>query len=413
MRVIVWGINYAPEITGIAPHNVALCEFLQRERVAVEMITTFAYYPAWRKRPEDRLLLFRVDRINGVPVHRCWHFVPQRVSAWKRIVHEATFIVTSTLQALLLRRPDLYVIVSPPLLLGMAAWLVSTLKRAPYVFHVQDLQPDAAVGLGMLRAGWFTRVLYWLEAFAYRHATRVSGISEEILNAFRAKGVPEAKLILFPNGAVLPDDSQIPARGRFRAKNGFAADEFLAIYAGNLGVKQGLNILLDTAEQLRGSDKIRIVICGDGAERAALEKSMEDRRLSNVSMLPLHFGLDYQELLADADVSLITQQSGSGNAFFPSKLLVTLAHGSPVVTVADDKSALARAVAEGRFGVNLRPGQADQLATTFRELAQDRERLRQRSHNGRIYVRRFEQRALLADFYRQLQSLSKAEHAAQ
>ena len=413
MRVIVWGINYVPEITGIAPHNVALCEFLQRERVDVEMISTFAYYPAWRKRPEDRLFLFRVDRINGVPVHRCWHFVPQRVSAWKRIVHEATFIITSTLQALLLRRPDLYVIVSPPLLLGMAAWLVSTLKGAPYVFHVQDLQPDAAVGLGMLRAGWFTRVLYWLEAFAYRHATRISGISEEILNAFRAKGVPEAKLILFPNGAVLPDDSQIPARGQFRAKNGLAADEFLAIYAGNLGVKQCLNILLDAAEQLRGSDKIRIVICGDGAERAALEKSTEDRRLSNVSMLPLHFGLDYRELLADADVSLITQQSGSGNAFFPSKLLVTLAHGSPVVTVADDKSALARAVAEGRFGVNLRPGQAEQLATTFRELAQDRERLRQWSHHGRIYVRRFEQHSLLADFYRQLQSLSKAEHAAQ
>ena len=413
MRVIVWGINYAPEITGIAPHNVALCEFLQRESVDVEMITTFAYYPAWRKRPEDRRLLFRTDRINGVPVHRCWHFVPQRVSAWKRIVHEATFIVTSTLQALLLRRPDLYVIVSPPLLLGMAAWLVSTLKGAPYVFHVQDLQPDAAVGLGMLRTGWFTRVLYWLEAFAYRHATRVSGISEEILNAFRAKGVPEAKLILFPNGAVLPDDSQIPARGQFRAKNGFAADEFLAIYAGNLGVKQGLSILLDAAEQLHGSDKIRIVICGDGAERAALEKSMEDRHLSNVSMVPLHFGLDYRELLADADVSLITQQSGSGNAFFPSKLLVTLAHGSPVVTVADDKSALARAVAEGRFGVNLRPGQAEQLATTFRELAQNRERLRQWSHNGRIYVRRFEQHSLLADFYRQLQSLSKAEHAAQ
>jgi len=413
MRVIVWGINYAPEITGIAPHNVALCEFLQHERVDVEMITTFAYYPAWRKRPEDRSLLFRADQINGVPVHRCWHFVPQRVSAWKRIVHEATFIVTSILQTLLLRRPDLYVIVSPPLLLGMAAWLVSTLKRAPYVFHVQDLQPDAAVGLGMLRAGWFTRVLYWLEAFAYRHATRVSGISEEILNAFRAKGVPEAKLILFPNGAVLPDDSQIPARGQFRAKNGFAADEFLAIYAGNLGVKQGLNILLDAAEQLRGSDKICIVICGDGAERTALEKSMEDRRLSNVSMLPLHFGLDYRELLADADVSLITQQSGSGNAFFPSKLLVTLAHGSPVVTVADDKSALARAVADGRFGVNLRPGQAEQLATTFRELAQNRERLRQWSHNGRIYVRRFEQRSLLAHFYRQLQSLGKAEHVAQ
>jgi colanic acid biosynthesis glycosyl transferase WcaI len=409
MRVIVWGINYAPEITGISPHNVAFCEFLEHEGEDVEMITTFAYYPAWRKYPEDRYHFFRTDQIKGVPVHRCWHFVPKRVSAWKRIVHEATFILTSTLRALLLRRPDVYVVVSPPLLLGVAAWMVSTVKGAPFVFHVQDLQPDAAVGLGMLRAGWFTRVLYGLEAFAYKHAARVSGISEEILDAFRRKGVPEQKLILFPNGVAIPDPTQIPGRGRFRVKNGFAADEFLAVYAGNLGVKQGLNILLDAAEQLRGNNQIRIVLCGDGAERAALQKSVQDRRLNNISMLPLQFGIDYHELLVDSDVSLITQQSGSGNAFFPSKLLVTLAYGSPLVTVADDESALARAVAEGGFGRNLSPGQADQLATTFRELAQDQPQLRQWSENGRVYVNRFEQRRLLADFFRQLQLLSNGD----
>ena len=219
MRVIVWGINYAPEITGIAPHNVALCEFL-RERGGddVEMVTTFAYYPAWRKSAEDRHQLFRTDVINGVPVHRCWHFVPARVSAWKRIIHEATFVFTSTLRMLSLKRPDVYVIASPPLLLGMAAWLVSRIKGAPFVFHVQDLQPDAAVGLGMLRAGWFTRALYWLEAFAYKHATRVSGISEEILDAFRRKGVPEEKLILFPNAIALPADNEIP-RAESSAQN--------------------------------------------------------------------------------------------------------------------------------------------------------------------------------------------------
>jgi colanic acid biosynthesis glycosyl transferase WcaI len=130
-------------------------------------------------------------------------------------------------------------------------------------------------------------------------------------------------------------------------------------------------------------------------------------------MLPLQFGFDYKELLVDADVSLITQQSGSGNAFYPSKLLVTLAYGSPLVTVADDESALARAVAEGRFGLNLRPGQADQLAETFRALAQDRPQLQQWSESGRAYVKRFEQRCLLADFFRKLQSLSEAERAAQ
>ena len=403
MRVIVWGINYAPEITGIAPHNVALCEFLQRHGHDVELVTTFAYYPAWRKRPEDRHLFCRTDRINDVPVHRCWHFVPQRLSAWKRIVHEATFVLISTMRILLLRRPDVYVVVSPPLLLGAAGWLVATLKRAPFIFHVQDLQPDAAVGLGMLRTGLFTRALYWLEAFAYKHATRVSGISGEIVDAFRGKGVPDRKLILFPNAVVLPADTDIPVRGKFRAKHHFAADDFLAVYAGNLGVKQGLDILLDAADLLGAGKKIRIVIAGDGAAREELEKEIRDR--NNMSMLPLQYGTDYKELLVDADVSLITQQGGSGNAFFPSKLLITLAYSSPVVTVADEESALARAVANGQCGKNILPGHAEQLANCLRKLSEDRQQLRHWGANGRAYVERFEQRRVLEKFLGELKSL--------
>lgn len=407
MRVIVWGINYAPEITGIAPHNVALCEFLQRHGHDVEMVTTFSYYPAWRKRVEDRQLLYRTDRINGVPVHRCWHFVPQRLSAGKRIVHEATFILASTMRILLLRRPDVYVVVSPPLLLGAAGWLVATLKRAPFIFHVQDLQPDAAVGLGMLRTGLFTRALYWLEAFAYKHARRVSGISEEIIDAFRRKGVPDRKLIPFPNAVVLPGDRDIPVREKFRAKHHFTAGEFLAVYAGNLGVKQGLEILLDAADLLRAEKAIRIVIAGDGAAREKLEEKIRDRNLNNISMLPLQYGIDYKELLVDADVSLITQQSGSGNAFFPSKLLVTLAYSSPVVTVADQESALARAVANGQCGKNVSPGHAGQLANCLRDLSADRQPLRHWGANGRAYVEQFEQLRVLDKFLGELRSLGE------
>jgi colanic acid biosynthesis glycosyl transferase WcaI len=406
MRVIVWGINYAPEITGIAPHNVALCEFLQRQGEEVEMVTTFAYYPAWRKRVEDRRLIYRTDEINGVRVHRCWHFVPMRVSAVKRILHEATFVFTSILRVLSLKRPDVYVVVSPPLLLGAAAWIVSTVKRAPSVFHVQDLQPDAAVGLGMLRPGWLTRVLYGLEAFAYKQATRVSGISQEIVDAFRRKGVPDDKLILLANTVVIPDEAQIPMAGKFRSKHGFSTGEFLAIYAGNLGVKQGLNILLDTADLLRHDRNIRIVLCGDGAERTTLEKSVTDRNLANISMLPLQFDVDYQELLIDADVSLITQQSGSGNSFFPSKLLVTLAHSSPVLTVADDDSALARAVMAHGFGLNVSPGRPEHLADSLRDLSANRARLREWGRAGREYVKQFEQRQVLEKFLGELKSVT-------
>ena len=407
MRVVVWGINYAPEVAGIAPHNVALCEFLQRQGHDVEMVTTFSYYPAWRKRAEDRHRFFRTDRVNGVTVHRCWHFVPRRVSAWKRILHEATFVLTSTMRILLLRRPDVYVVVSPPLLLGAAGWLAATVKGAPFVFHVQDLQPDAAVGLGMLRKGLFTRALYWLEAFAYKHATCVSGISEEIVDAFRGKSVPDRKLILFPNAVALPGDRDIPMREKFRAKHRFTAGEFLAVYAGNLGVKQGLEILLDAADLLRAEKAIRIVIAGDGAAREKLEEKIRDRNLNNISMLPLQYGIDYKELLVDADVSLITQQSGSGNAFFPSKLLVTLAYSCPVVTVADQESALARAVAKGQCGKNISPGHAEQLANCLCDLSADRQPLGHWGANGRAYVEQFEQVRVLGKFLGELKSLGE------
>ncbi len=403
MRIIVWGINYAPEFTGIAPHSVALCEFLEREGHDIEMVTSFAYYPTWQKRPEDRGRLYRTDVINGVPVHRCWHFVPARVSALKRILHEGTFVFTSTLRALLLPQPDMFVVVSPPLLLGAAAWLVGKLKRAPYVFHVQDMQPDAAVGLGMLKRSWFTRALYALEAFAYRHAARVSGITRGMLKTFRSKGVPDSKLVYFPNAIELTTEPA-PRRGEFRQRYGFPAHEFLAIYAGNLGVKQGLEVLLETAALLRDKP-VRFLVCGDGAQREALAARAAEMQLPNFNMLPLQRGRDYRSLLVDADVCFITQQAGAGNSFFPSKLLGLLAESKPVVTVAAPECELALSLAEGNFGVNIPPDRPEELAALLDSLAHDPERLWIYGANGRRYVEQFEKARVMRSFADELRAL--------
>jgi colanic acid biosynthesis glycosyl transferase WcaI len=406
MRIIVWGINYAPEFTGIAPHNVALCEFLHNLGDDVRMISTFGYYPTWTKRPEDMRQLYRTDVINGVPVHRCWHFVPARASVLKRILHEATFIFTSTLRVLSLPAADVYVIVSPPLLLGAAAWLVTRLKRAPFVFHVQDLQPDAALKLGMLRAGRLTRALLALEAFAYAKAARVSSITRGMLDVFRGKGVPESKLVYFPNAVALRDASSPPPCGKFRERFGFAPDEFLAVYAGNLGVKQGLDVLLETAPLLR-TPRVRIVICGDGAQREALAHRVRELKLRNVTMIPLQEGEDYRALLADADVCFITQQAGSGNSFFPSKLLGLLAEAKPVVTVAASECELALSLAEGKFGVNILPGHPRQLADLLEALAQDPQRLAEYGAAGRRYVEQFDKTGVFQNFAKELESLGK------
>jgi colanic acid biosynthesis glycosyl transferase WcaI len=403
MRVIVWGINYAPEFAGIAPHNVALCEFLDDEGHDVEMVTTFAYYPTWRKSAEDCGRLYRTDVVNGIPVHRCWHFVPARVSALKRILHEASFVFTSALRALFLSAPDVYVVVSPPLLLGMAAWLVGKLRGAPFVFHVQDMQPDAAVGLGMLKANWFTKALYRLESFAYRKAARVSGITPGMLQSFRKKGVPGSKLIYFPNTIELPNDTSLSERGSFRRRHGFTSDDFLAVYSGNLGVKQGLDILLETAPLL-SDPRIRLVICGDGAQRATLAARVGEMKLTNLRLVP--FEDDYRTLLIDADICFITQQVGSGSSFFPSKLLGLLAEARPIVAVSAPESELAIALRQGGFGVNVPPGRPEELAALLDSLAKDPERLWIYGASGRRYVEQFEKSRVMRGFAEALRAVS-------
>ncbi len=373
MRICVWGINYAPELTGIAPFSRALCEYLAERGNRVEVVTAFAYYPEWRKRASDQRRIFRTEEHNGVRIHRCWLYVPRRLSVIRRMIHEASFVAASLVRVLTQPAPEIFVVVSPPLLLGVAAWIAGGIMRVPFVFHVQDLQPDAAVGLGMLRRGWLTRVLYWMEAFIYSRARRVSGISRGMIEMFRKKKVSESKTIFFPNGVRLP--VVLPSRGNFRARHGIPADAFVALYSGNLGVKQGLDILLEAARLLQLEDRkipiIKVVIAGDGTRREYLEDLVRKLALGNVILLPLQPEEAYREMLADADCTVITQQEGTGSFFFPSKLLTSLAVAKPVISVADESSELAKACAMGGFGVNIQPNHADALAAAIAAFAEN------------------------------------------
>lgn len=397
MKILVWGINYAPEVTGIAPCNVALCADLARAGHDVHMLTTFAYYPDWKKAPADHGKLYRTDHLGGVPVHRCWHYVPARVSTLKRMVHEASFVATSFLRALTLGELDAAVVVSPPLLLGAAARLLTLFRGTLYVFHVQDLQPDAALGLGMLKPGLFTRLLYGLESLAYRHAARVSGISDGMLAAFARKGVPARKTVYFPNGATPPAAEKLPAPGKWRQNNHVAAGDFLVVYSGNMGLKQGLDIILDAAPLVR-SRTVRIVLCGQGAARARLAEKLVRTPQANVSLLPLQDAEAYREMMVDADLCLITQQRGTGQFFFPSKLLSALSYGKPVLAVADADSELAVALDKGSFGFLVAPEDARGLAGLLDQAADSPADLARMREAARRFVGRFDAAEVLAAF---------------
>ncbi len=396
MRVIVWGINYSPEKIGIAPCNVAMCEFLQKAGHEVEMVTAFPYYPQWRTQGRKSLELFRNEHINGVRVRRCWQYVPRKPSAVLRALHEASFTISSFLACLFLRKADVYIVVSPPLLLGAAAWLLTRLKRSSFHLHVQDLQPDAAATLGFLKQGPLLRLLYALESFAYSQAATLSGISPGMLGEFRKKGVPDKKIRLFPNGIDLAvERSQTSLH--FREKFGFRNDDFLVAYSGNLGAKQNLDILLDAAAILRGS-ACKIIICGDGAYRERLAGRIQTENLANVILLPLLDDKDYHSMLDNVDVCVISQQAGSGNAFLPSKLLPALAHRRPIISVSSPDSALASAVCAGKYGINVMPDSATELADAIMFLTTNAQVCLDMGEHGRQYVSQFDQSDVLAQF---------------
>ena len=404
MKITLWGINYAPEAIGIAPFNRELGEYLADVGHDVTVVTSFPYYPHWQKAAADRGRWHRAESIGGVKVHRCWCYVPKVVTSLRRIAHELSFGLVSTLRVLVLPRSDIYLVVSPPLVLGFFAWIATRLKRSRFVFHVQDLQPDAALGLGMIAPGRFLRALYALESFAYAKAAMVSGISHGMILAFRQKGVPLAKEMLLPNWLRRPNQAMPELQGRAEARRmfGAAVGTLLAIYSGNLGRKQSLEILIEAAALLQSlpradAAKVQIIIAGDGAARPDLERCLRANPGVRVQLLPLLSDEHYGDLLTAADVALITQSPGTGQFFFPSKLLSVLVAGLPVVAVADEDSELAQAVRVGGFGRTVEPGDALGLAAVLRSLSASESQLASWARRTE-WVRQFSREIILPRF---------------
>jgi colanic acid biosynthesis glycosyl transferase WcaI len=201
----------------------------------------------------------------------------------------------------------------------------------------------------------------------------------------------------------------MPARGAFRRRHGFSDSDFLAVYSGNLGIKQGLDLLLEVAPLLQNS-RIQIVLCGDGADRRRLEKMLASKKLSNVRMLPLQEKTAFQEMLTDADLCLVLQRSGTGRWFFPSKLLNILAYARPVLTVADADSELGRLVSEEQLGTNVEPGNPRSLADALEQMADAHEALASFGENGHRYVKRFEMERVLSNFEAVLDDVAAVRH---
>lgn len=385
MKILLYCLNYAPELTGIGKYTGEQAQWLAARGHEVRVITAPPYYPAWRVDAGYRTWSYRREHVRGVDVMRAPLWVPRKPSGLKRLLHLASFAIASLpwVAAQVRWRPDVVFVVEPPLMCSPAALLLGRWTGATTWLHVQDYEVDAAFALGLLRQPLLRRLATVLEGHAMRAFDRVSTISEAMLRLARRKGADTGRSLLLPNWVDVR--AVRPGRGGlYRRRLGIPADATVALYSGNMGNKQGLEVLAGIARRLAHRTDLHFVFCGEGAGRATLQDACSG--LAQVHFLPLQPAGRFPALLAAADIHLLPQRADAADLVLPSKLAGMLASGRPVIATAAPDTELGRLVA--RCGLVVAPGDADALASAVETLAADAPMRQRLGTAGRAWAER-------------------------
>lgn len=372
MRILIYGLNYAPEVTGVGKYTAEMAEGLAARGHEVRVVCAPPYYPQWQVHEGWRAWQYRRESSHGVRVRRAPLWVPARPGGAKRILHLASFALTSL--PLLLReafwRPHIVMPIAPTLLCAPGALLLARAAGARAWLHIQDFEVDAAFELGLLEGGdtaKAARAARGFERALLRRFDMVSSISPRMVERAIGKGVDSSRAACVPNWVDTNAIYPLPQPSTFRKRLGIPAANTVVLYSGNMGAKQGIDILADVAAALAARRDISFVFCGDGAAKRDLVARCAS--LPNCHVLPLQPVALLNELLNVADIHVLPQRADAADLVMPSKLTGMLASGRAVVAMARPGTSLHEVVAD--YGIVVPPEDGAALAGAIAALAGD------------------------------------------
>ncbi len=340
----------------------------------------------------------------GVTIIRSFTLPALHRSFIWRVLSFLSFMVSSFINGLFIRKVDLIWGTSPPIFQGPTAWLLARVKGVPFLLEVRDLWPAFAVAVGVLKNKTLIRLSEWLERFLYRHADRVMVNSPGFINHVKARGAGEVALI--PNGAD-PEMFDPAADGSSFRERFQLADKFVILYAGAHGLSNDLDVVLEAAERLKQDQNVRIVLLGSGKEKPRLQQEARDKALKNVLFLPPVPKVEMRAALAAADVCLaILKPIELYKTTYPNKVFDYMAAGKPVLLAID--GVIRQVVEEAEAGIAVPPGDPAAIAEAIHKLALNPVKCRKMGMNGRKLIEsRFRRSDLANEFITLLESMRR------
>lgn len=386
MRILIYSYNYHPEPIGIAPLMTELAEGLVGRGHEVRVVTGMPNYPERQIYAGYRNKLYQTEWRNGVMIQRSYVWIRPKPTLLTRMLLDGSFIVTSVLQALRGWRPDVVLLTVPPLPVCVPAALLGWIYSCPVVLSLQDILPEAAVHLGLLRNKQAIRIFEALEQFAYHSANKVSVIADAFTENLVSKGVPQHKITCIPNWVDTGFVRPLPKVDNPFRKAHNLDGKYVVLYSGNIALTQGLETVIEAASLLQDIPEMVFVIVGEQMARHRLQAHCQRCGAKNVLLLDFQPREALPVMLAAADVGLIVQKRTVVSFNMPSKFQLLLASGRPIVASVPLNGAAAKAVRQSGGGVVTPPEEPGVLAESIRDLYADAERAARLAHQGRRYA---------------------------
>ena len=411
MNLLVICPHFAPDVAPTGEVMTSIAHALADRGHRMHIVTSLPWYrlhdvePEWAGRPwrTESTEWGWITRLHPFPTDKS--NIPARAAGFLGFTGGCAIAAAASRSS-----ADAAMVMSPPLPLGLSGWISASMRRIPWVFNIQDVFPDVAVELGAISDPRVIAAASWLERFLYRRADAVTVLSEDLRDNLAAKlaGHRPERVRVIPN---FVDTERIRPADRltsYRSEFGLG-DRTVVMYAGNVGMSQSLDLVVDAARRFAGRDDVCFVVNGGGS-------SLDEVRRSAAGLDNLHF-VEMQprerlaEVLATGDIHVIPLRAGLARSSVPSKLYSILAAGRPVVASVDAGTEVARTVETAGAGTAVPPEDPAAFCGALEEMLDDPARRGAMGRSGREFVQGWASPAAVAESYERLFEELRARRA--